>query len=198
MANIKTTPAEWATARAMYGEGYRFPQISRAMGASESSLSKKAKKENWTRGGFAKRPPDDVPAGTLHTDPPIIDPPPGRCEETAKQVEALAGLGLIDEEIAEVVGVRLPYLREHYARELVTASPRLVAKVAQSLYRMATDAAKPSSTAAMYWLDRRGGPGWADKKIGVDGKKGERQRAAEAAATGKYAAAAPPKLKLVG
>lgn len=190
MANIKTTPNEWATARAMFEQGHKLATISEKTGASVPSVSKRAKAEKWKRIRGAAPEVLDVPVPDQSA--------PGRNADIAKQVEALASLGLIDEEIAAIVDIPADTLCEYYARELKTASPRLIAKVAQSLYRMATDQNKPSVQAAIYWLDKRGGPGWAGSiKKDAGGKKGEIKDAAKKAAGGKYGPSAPPKLVAV-
>lgn len=228
MSNCKTTPANWAIAREMFAQNHRLESISEVIGASISCISRKRRKENWPRIGCAapgipqipplvavrSEPEVVAPVAEQPTEPthqvkevakqadaaprPVLVAPADRNEEVAKQVEALSSLGLIDEEIAGIVEVPLEVLRENYARELQTASPRLIAKVAQSLYRAATDSVRPSVPAAIYWLDRRGGPGWAEEGKQKVGKKVERQVAAEKAVAGKFAPAAAPKLVASG
>ena len=93
MANIKTTPAEWAKAHRLFESGLVLRAISQKTGIGESSLSRKAKSDRWLRAG---------------ADPgPINQPDDG----LAKQVKTMAGLGLMDEEIAAVLGMKLDALR---------------------------------------------------------------------------------------
>lgn len=224
MSNCKTTPANWAIAREMFAQNHRLESISEVIGTSISCISRKRRKENWPRIGCAapgipqipplvavrSEPEVVAPATEQPTEPtprnkevakqadvaprPVLVAPADRSEDVAKQVEALSSLGLIDEEIAGIVEVPLEVLRENYARELQTASPRLIAKVAQSLYRAATDSVRPSVPAAIYWLDRRGGPGWADGSKQKVGKKVKAEEKANEAATGRFAPKSPPKL----
>ena len=175
MANIKTTPAEWAKARRLFESGLVLRAISQKTGIGESSLSRKAKSDGWLRAG---------------SDPgPINKPDDG----ISKQVKTMAGLGLMDEEIAAVLGMKLDALRAAYGKELTMAGPQMVAQVAQSMFKMATDANKPNVTAAIFWLKCRGG--WNDDPGSTKaGKKELRQEAAVKAAKGKFSAGAPPKL----
>lgn len=176
MANIKTTAAEWATAKKLFEAGKLLRVISEKTGISVPCLSKKAKSESWQRSTAipeAEKPDADI----------------------SKQVKTMAAYGLVDHEIAAVVGVSLDALRLNYAKELVTAGPEMVARVAQSMFKMATDANKPNVTAAIFWLKCRGG--WVEEaeKNGSLGKKEIREKAAAKVATGgRFGASAPPKL----
>lgn len=82
-------------------------------------------------------------------------------ESIAKQVRLLSGYGLIDDEIAAVIGVSTPTLRKYYFEHVASGAPELTAKVAQSLYQMATHPEKPNVTAAIFWLKCRAG--WDDQ-----------------------------------
>jgi hypothetical protein len=92
-------------------------------------------------------------------------PGPGRpaYEPTPKDranVQLLASVGTREGDIAKVVGVSQPTLRKYYATELDTGHILATARVAQSLYRMATDKDKPNVAAAIFWLKSQAG--WRD------------------------------------
>lgn len=175
MSNIKTSPEEWALARSLFESGLILKSISEKTGASIPSLSKRSKKEGWRRASI---------------DPGQINVPDDRI---AAQIKTLAAYGLMDDEIAAVVGVKADELRITYERELTTASPEMVARVAQSMFKMATDSNKPNVTAAIFWLKCRGG--WNDDPANAKlGKKEARLGAAKKAGTGKFSPAAPPRL----
>lgn len=74
-----------------------------------------------------------------------------------RQVEAMAGYGVGEEDIAKVLGVSPKTLRKHYREELDTGHVKATAKVAESLYRKATGDGPQSVTAAIFWLKTRGG-----------------------------------------
>jgi hypothetical protein len=180
MSNIKTTPAEWADARKHFEGGLLLREISKLTGISVPSLSRRANREKWLK------------IGVDRSQEPINKPD----DTVAKQVKAMAAYGLMDEEIASVLGMKVDLLRATYERELVTANPEMVARVAQSMFRMATDQNKPNVTAAIFWLKCRGG--WNDDPTkAVIGKKEQRVHAAAKVAAGRYAPAAAPRLVAV-
>jgi hypothetical protein len=74
-----------------------------------------------------------------------------------RQVEAMAGYGVPEHAIARVVKIDLKTLRKHYREELDTGQIKATAKVAESLFRKATDDGSQSVTAAIFWLKTRGG-----------------------------------------
>jgi hypothetical protein len=74
-----------------------------------------------------------------------------------RQVEALAGYGVPEAEIGEVIGVDPKTLRKHYRPELRQGHTKANAKVAESLYRKATGEGPQSVTAAIFWLKTRAG-----------------------------------------
>ena len=74
-----------------------------------------------------------------------------------RQVEAMAGYGVAETDIARVVGIDPKTLRRHYRDELDTGHIKATAKVAESLFRKATTDGAQSVTAAIFWLKTRGG-----------------------------------------
>jgi len=49
MANVKTTPEQWARAREYYEAGLSFREIEGKLGVLASSVCKKAKSDNWPK-----------------------------------------------------------------------------------------------------------------------------------------------------
>lgn len=113
-------------------------------------------------------------------------------EKEAKQVRMLSGMGTRCADIARVLGISESTLRKYYADDLEIGYIQTNAKVAESLYRQATNEEKPNVAATIFWLKTRAG--W--KEDAAEGKKEERQKAAEGAATGVFMPSAPP-LRLV-
>jgi hypothetical protein len=72
-----------------------------------------------------------------------------------RNVEALAGYGVPEAEIAGVVGIDAKTLRRHYRVELKQGHTKANAKVAENLYRKATGEGPQSVTAAIFWLKTR-------------------------------------------
>jgi hypothetical protein len=77
-----------------------------------------------------------------------------------RQVEAMAGYGVPETDIARVVGIDPKTLRRHYRDELSTGHIKAAAKVAESLFRKATSDGPQSVTAAIFWLKTR--VGWKE------------------------------------
>jgi hypothetical protein len=77
-----------------------------------------------------------------------------------RQVEAMAGYGVAETDIARVVGIDPKTLRRHYRDELDTGHIKAAAKVAASLFRKATSDGPQSVTAAIFWLKTR--VGWKE------------------------------------
>jgi hypothetical protein len=73
-----------------------------------------------------------------------------------RQVEALAGYGVPEAEIAGMVGVDPKTLRKHYRHELAFGHTKANAKVAENLFRKATGEGRESVIAAIFWLKARG------------------------------------------
>ncbi len=72
-----------------------------------------------------------------------------------RQVEAMAGYGVPEADIARVVGIDPKTLRKHYRNEIDT--------VAEFLFRRATTEGPQAVTAAIFWLKTRGG--WKETSI---------------------------------
>jgi hypothetical protein len=89
-----------------------------------------------------------------------------------RRVEAMAGYGVSEADIARVVGIDAKTLRRHYRNELSTGHIKAAAKVAESLFRKATTDGPQSVTAAIFWLKTR--VGWkettAHEIAGRDGR----------------------------
>lgn len=75
--------------------------------------------------------------------------------ESRKTVETLAAVGVPQTEIANLQGIAIATLRRHYKEQLRNGATKANAKVAESLFRMATGA-KPNVSAAIFWLKVRG------------------------------------------
>lgn len=105
------------------------------------------------------------------------------------QCKALAGMGVPHTDIAIVLQISTPTLRRHFRAELDGGAIEANAKVAQSLFKQATDAQKPSVVACIFWLKTRAGwtePAAADKppREEAPGKKEQQNRAARTAQKG--------------
>jgi hypothetical protein len=89
-----------------------------------------------------------------------------------RQVEALAGYGVPEAEIAAMVEIDPKTLRKYYRHELDHGHAKANAKVAENLYRKATGDGRESVTAAIFWLKARAR--WKEVSVnehsGLDGK----------------------------
>jgi hypothetical protein len=89
-----------------------------------------------------------------------------------RQVEALAGFGITEAEIAGLIGIDAKTLRKHYRHELDFGHTKANAKVAENLFRKATGDGRESVTAAIFWLKARAR--WKEISInehsGIDGR----------------------------
>ena len=72
-----------------------------------------------------------------------------------RQVEALAGFGVTEADIAGLIGIDEKTLRKHYRSELDGGHVKANAKIAEHLYRKATSDGHQSVTAAIFWLKTR-------------------------------------------
>jgi hypothetical protein len=72
-----------------------------------------------------------------------------------RQVETLAGYGILETEIAGLIGIDPKTLRRHYRQELDHGHTKANAKVAENLYRKATGEGREAVTAAIFWLKAR-------------------------------------------
>ncbi len=91
-------------------------------------------------------------------------PPHEPNEKTRSQVKTLAAMGIEVPDIVKVIGLSAPTLRKHYKHELQTGKIEANAKVAGTLYKLATDATKPNVTAAIFWLKTQAGWREADQR----------------------------------
>src|SRR3954471_3238392 len=74
-----------------------------------------------------------------------------------RMVEAMAGCGVPEADIAVVIGIAPKTLRKHFREELDTGHIKANAKVAGNLYRIATGSGREAVTAAIFWLKVRAG-----------------------------------------
>ena len=74
-----------------------------------------------------------------------------------RQVEAMAGYGVREADIAGVVGVDAKTMRKHYRSELDHGHVKANARVAENLYRKATGEGREAVVAAIFWLKTRAG-----------------------------------------
>jgi ribonuclease HII len=88
---------------------------------------------------------------------PAYDPTP----EQRKMVNAMASVGVPQEEISTVLGIDSKTLRKHFREELDTALIRANAKVAANLFTQATKDDFRAAPAAMFWAKTR--MGWREK-----------------------------------
>ncbi len=72
-----------------------------------------------------------------------------------RTVEALAGYGTPEADIAGLLSIDPKTLRKHYRSELDHGHTKANAKVAENLYRMATGEGREAVTAAIFWLKTR-------------------------------------------
>lgn len=83
-------------------------------------------------------------------------------DEQRKTVMAMAGYGIPQEGIGLVIGIDLKTLRKYFRAELDKGEVVATSKVAESLYKMATDG---NVAAAIFWMKARAG--WSEK-VNVD------------------------------
>ena len=89
--------------------------------------------------------------------------PHGSNATTRRQVEAMAGYGVPEADIAGVLGIDARSLRRGYREELETGHVKANAHVAERLYRRATGDGREAVTAAICWLKTRAG--WKETKL---------------------------------
>ena len=87
------------------------------------------------------------------------NPEPGQ----RKQVEAMAGYGVPEAEIACVLEIDPKTLRRHYRKELDKGHIKANSRVAESLYQKALGDGSQSVTAAIFWLKTRAG--WKEMNL---------------------------------
>lgn len=76
-------------------------------------------------------------------------------EEQRRTVKSMAGFGIPQADIAAVIGINPETLRKHFRHELDVAMAEANARVAGSLFRLATEG--ENVTAAIFWLKCRAG-----------------------------------------
>jgi hypothetical protein len=91
--------------------------------------------------------------------------------QTRRQVEAMAGYGVPEAEIAGIVGVSPKTLRKHYRGELDHGHTKANAKVAENLFRKATGEGREAVVAAIFWLKTRAG--WKETMVQEHASRGE-------------------------
>jgi hypothetical protein len=74
-----------------------------------------------------------------------------------RYVESMAGFGIPEADIGDMVGVDPKTLRKHYRLELKHGHTKANARVAENLYRRATGEGREAVTAAIFWLKTRAG-----------------------------------------
>jgi hypothetical protein len=74
-----------------------------------------------------------------------------------RQVEAMAGYGVPEADIATVLDLDPKTLRKHYRSELDKGHIKATTKVAENLYRKATGEGREAVIAAIFWLKTRAG-----------------------------------------
>ena len=90
-------------------------------------------------------------------------------EEQRRLVRAMAGFGIRQDDIAAHLEIDPKTLRKHFRRELDRGTVEANAKVAQSLFNMATQG--NNVAAAIFWMKARAG--WREKHdLEVSGKDG--------------------------
>jgi hypothetical protein len=80
-----------------------------------------------------------------------------------RQVEAMAGFGVPEIDIAGVIGIDPKTLRKHYRAELDHGHVKANVRVAENLYRKATGEGRESVIAAIFWLKTRAG--WRETSV---------------------------------
>ncbi len=82
----------------------------------------------------------------------------------------MAAYGVPQFDIAKVIGISPPTLRKYFWQEIEIAGVEANAKVAQTLFRKATEGTgKESITACIFWLKCRAG--WREAGADITGKK---------------------------
>lgn len=86
----------------------------------------------------------------------MVNPAHEPTEASRRTVKAMAAYGVPEEDIATVVEVSAKTLRKHYRRELDTGHIDANAKVAQRLYKIATEGDdRTAMPACAFWLKTR-------------------------------------------
>jgi DNA-binding XRE family transcriptional regulator len=80
-------------------------------------------------------------------------PPFEPAEKDQRTVQAMAACGMPQEDIARVLGISKPTLQKHFRETLNTAAISANAKVAATLFQMATSGTNPAAT--FFWAKCR-------------------------------------------
>src|SRR5437868_12617836 len=80
-----------------------------------------------------------------------------------RQVEAMAGYGVPEKDIAGVLGIDPKTMRKHYRYELDHGHVKANAKVAENLFRKATGDGREAVIAAIFWMKTRAG--WKETSV---------------------------------
>lgn len=107
-------------------------------------------------------------------------------EDQRDTVRSMAAYGVPQFDIARVIGCSVPTLRKHFFREVEISEIEATARVAQTLFAIATkkDGGKDSLIACIFWLKCRGGWRERDGQPEIPGKKEEQRQAALNAGAG--------------
>ena len=97
----------------------------------------------------------------------VETPPFEPTEEQRRLVRAMAGFGLPQENIAVLIDVDMDMLRARFRHELDRGAAEGIAKVAQTLFQMAT--VDKNVSAVIFWMKARAG--WREK-VAVNGEDG--------------------------
>lgn len=111
-------------------------------------------------------------------------PPYEPTEKDRAQVKTMAAMGIPDYDIAKVMNLSSPTIRKYFWTELETGHIEANAKVAQSLFKQATDPTNPkSATCCIFWLKCRAGWREEDNREPL-GKKEQQATLAQSAEDG--------------
>jgi hypothetical protein len=103
----------------------------------------------------------------IDDDPPLAQRPLGHrpqfapTQEQRRQVMAMTGFGIIQDEIARILEIDDKTLRKHFRRELDIGATEANVRVASALYTMATK--DKNVAAAIWWTKTR--MGWKDTTV---------------------------------
>lgn len=84
-------------------------------------------------------------------------PPHQPTAQNRALAETLSACGIPQEDIAKLLGISAPTLREHYREELDLGLIKANAKVAQNLFTIACKQTREGLDAAKFWLKMRAG-----------------------------------------
>ena len=90
-------------------------------------------------------------------------PPHEPTPMSRRNVEALAGYGIPEADIARVIGIDPKTLRKHYRQELRYGHVKANARVAENLFRKATGEGREAVIAAIFWMKTRAG--WKETTV---------------------------------